>query len=66
MGGRDPCKGLRRQLAAHRRTLREFQDDPFAHDNAGVPARSRTKSAKDESASYRDRSTASRGSSSDA
>jgi hypothetical protein len=40
MAGRDPCKGLRRQLAAHRRKLREFQADPFAHDSAGVLARS--------------------------
>ena len=40
MAGSDPCKGLRRQLAAHERKLRAFEADPVVHDNTGVLARS--------------------------
>lgn len=36
---RRPCAGLRAQLVAHERKLREFEADPYALDNAGLLAR---------------------------
>jgi hypothetical protein len=33
--GRDPCKGLRDQLQQHRQKLRDYQTNPYAHDNKG-------------------------------
>ena len=38
--GNDPCKGLRRQLQAHERKLREFQANPYGNDNRGFLANS--------------------------
>jgi hypothetical protein len=40
MVGRSLCAGLRAQLVAHERKLREFEADPYAGDNAGLLARS--------------------------
>jgi hypothetical protein len=40
MVGSSPCAGLRKQLVAHERKLREFKADPDAHDSAGLLARS--------------------------
>ena len=37
----DPCKGLRDQLAAHEKKLRDYIADPYAHDNLGFLGRGR-------------------------
>ena len=37
----DPCKGLRDQLAAHERKLRDYIANPQAHDNLGFLGRGR-------------------------
>jgi hypothetical protein len=36
--GKDPCKGLRKQLEEHERKLRDYTADPYAHDNKGFLA----------------------------
>jgi RHS repeat-associated protein len=36
---RDPCKGLRDQLAAHEARLDAYQSNPYVHDNRGDLAR---------------------------
>ena len=34
-GGNDPCSGLRKQLADHRKKLEDYKRNPLAHDNKG-------------------------------
>jgi RHS repeat-associated protein len=33
---RDPCKGLRDQLSQHEQKLRDYMQNPFLNDNAGI------------------------------
>jgi len=33
--GKDPCKGLRKQLELHEQKLKDFVNNPLAHDNRG-------------------------------
>jgi hypothetical protein len=40
MVGGNPCAGLRKQLVAHERKLRESSANPEAHDSAGSLTRS--------------------------
>ena len=34
--GKDPCKGLRRQLREHLKKFEEWQSNPYAYDNLGL------------------------------
>jgi RHS repeat-associated protein len=46
-GGRDPCKGLRDQLADHERKLREYIANPMSMDNKGFLAGALAKNDQD-------------------